>query len=591
MPHLILLLDSTRAIWANSSYRYWWVFGDTVNFILRVDGVNLGQNVFATNDISTIRGTSLTYEAAAQQMSNLLASVAPDLQFETIFAGASQTAFLIRDTTEADVQAAEDALLSELGTPTPLKYLLPEFDQDLPPFDPKKLPEIPTQHVTFAAGHALVGTGKDARDAALAVAQSNLRFSQMTRRSIKPPEIFDMTALGISQHADAICPIDQARPLGPDDNSNIAVRVGQYQNAHTIRTLPNDSEDIRVSKRVADVRRFGQTARYQFYSKMFRDHGVAAPPDLSKVSFAQSFEELVESPPKAIRRDKVGVTNPTDDDLVELPISLQNKIAYLYFDGTGWGAAAQTLGISKFSQMGHKLFVGHLLHELVAKHTRERSNLRYAIEKWDTHRGEDLPKLRFETLMMGGEDWCLTVPAWNAFSLVECLLKLVDDSFAPLKLRCGVLICSYKTPVRQARKLAYEICEKARLRGENSAQFHIIESIEVPDHGIDVQRQRLYGTSSGAHFTFSAADLAACRRDIARFKDSLPRSQIYKSISAIDNRDLTLTAALENVRLLGRHSDDWWRALPKAGVDGSLPLKLLADYWDYADPFNELVVP
>ena len=201
--------------------------------------------------------------------------------------------------------------------------------------------------------------------------------------------------------------------------------------------------------------------------------------------------------------------------------------------------------------------------------------------------------------MLGGEDWCFVAPGWLASELLEVLFaahaRCVDawkgkdlKGVENCGLRAGVLICPTKTPIRRARSLAHDLCESARSglgHGQRSSlDIHVIESIDVPEHALEAQRQRVHGSHvSGEHFCFSGEGWTEIASDY-RSLSSMPRSQLYKMISA--TRGMSDDKAWITIQNITKRSSDTGEVLAGAEVlpgTGSVEFRLrrLAELWDY----------
>lgn len=531
--------------------------------ILRVEGVNILANTMETSDISTVRGASFAYEAAVREIPSIAQKALGSAgKVDAVFVGASQCALHLRDVSQAEAEKLRDSILTALEAPLPFSTMGPNY----------KGHDVPTEFLTFAAGLAELGEG--GIEAALQRAQTQVRMAQLHRARLSWPEPLD---LGSIKRRDAVCPVDQTRPINSGDAGRMPTRVGQFPTAG-VKSPDADgkTEWVNFSARTRDLRRFGQTARYEYYEKVMVDQKVENAPSLKGLNPAQSFEDIVNKPP------------------ADLPVSLNNKLAYLYFDGTGWGTVLRGLGTQKFSQRASKLFfhsvIPELLRHFVVGEDADTARFNAVYPDTDSERKKE-KHLRLETLMLGGEDFLVVLPAWKAFEVTRLILDTVDEFNKDLKkaeqmpLRCGVLICNSKTPIRLCRNLAYEICDKARSKDGSSAQFHIIESVELPDDRLDNVRDRLFGTSDNDAFTFSNAELKLLCENIKQLKAGLPRSQVYKAIRRIDHHGQSPDSAFSQLDAL--NSLDLRALLPKQDVGGSFPFKLLAEYWDYVEPPRE----
>ena len=557
---------ATRRMLRNEASRGW----DVPDFVLRVEGLNFDATVFDTEDVSTVRGASLALEVAVRGLGAVLA--APHSE---IYAGASQAAFLLTDTDAEGAAQAAASVRAALDAPAGHDLGRAEFDE-VPP----------AQHMVFAVETVEVRDGR--LDQALESAQALAQRRQLRMPTFRPPEPY---VLGTGEaRADAVCAVDPKRPVSNGDEATTLVRSDQFPQAMVVEDdVGGDglTKRIRLSRRAVDLREYGRTARRELYRKILKRE----LPALDEVSFAQSFEDIVTAPPTG------------------LAPSVPGKLAVLYFDGAGFGAIRarhlEDRSLDLFSAEVRRLFdaiVADLLETFVAAGDAETSR-RHAVRLWDPKIRSRRPHLRLETLMLGGEDFCVIVPAWLAVATVRRVLETAERfdarTKAPLHLRCGALICDHKTPIRSARRVAHDLCDDARAAIEGApddvAQFHVIESVETPDAALGRQREALFGVSDPKAFCFRLDALRRAERDVARLKREFPRSQVYKLIRRLKDPAADPDALVEaTLRRSDRSriasADALTALLPDPDARGArFGLTQLAELWDYVDPFDEFV--
>lgn len=568
------------------------------DFILRVEGVNFGATVLNTQDISTTRGSSLALEVSVRWLERVIRTKIGGC--EVLYAGASQAAFVLRD---HSAKAAEDAartVRAVLRRPGKHGLGQPEFSKRPPP----------AEYMPFVVDVAeLNGSSQADVDRALDRAMVLNRRRQMRAPTVVPPEPFtvdprDRSLVVPNARRGAVCPVDQTRPVSAGDVGLMYTRTGQFPRAGMIekRNVDAGTELISMSARSAALRQFGRTARWQLYEEIVRESDAPEKPSLEALARyvpAQSFADIVAPLPAGERP----------------PLSLRGKIAVLYFDGAGFGKIRKAMqrrgeGVGAFAARVRGLYEGRIICGLLAEFLKAAEGptaARYTATLTDPDRGE-IGHLRLETLMLGGEDLCIVVPAWLGWKTARDVLdwteahnKALGDEkdVPPMRLRCGALFCDHKTPIGTARALAYDLCEQARKGVDESnpdsvLHPHVIESVEVPDGTLEAQRERIFGTGDPAAFTFEGRRLAGIEASFGRLANGLPRSQLYKLIGRVGVSPASADKAIE--RALARSdraeigSADVLKALlpncDKAGV--VFGLKLLAELRDYVDPFDEV---
>lgn len=212
-------------------------------WVLRVEGVNFAATVTDTNDLSTIRGSSLALLRAAPTIAAALdrAQVRP----EPILAGASQAAFRFT----ADAAAADDALQT-------VRNLLAS---------PAAEGEPPLHHLSFVADLAPLHAGDPAaQEDALLVAEARNRAAQLRAFTVTVPR------------ADALALMPDAFDHARQAETSIQTAAGR---------LP-------VSYSVKARRAFGQSQRSGFY----RDYDAGG----RSLPVCNSFQDIVADPPRGL---------------------------------------------------------------------------------------------------------------------------------------------------------------------------------------------------------------------------------------------------------------------------------------------------
>lgn len=357
-----------------------------------------------------------------------------------------------------------------------------------------------------------------------------------------------------------------------------------------MREITKGDESLLVSESVYTRRRLGVQGRQAIYGREIAD--IA-----QNINFVDSFLELVERPPAGT------------------PASLSGKMAVIKLDGNKFSSIRDRFikssddpaqAASDFSAL------------VVAARRRFLSSLIKAVKDDDRMYAAGR-KLRFETLMWGGDESLFVLPAWK---LRDILSVIASDMAAEhwslphgerLTTGYGILVCSAKMPIAIAKSLCESLLEGAKsLNAEvvlDRLSIQTIESIESPTGSIPGLRQQLYKTSESAPFVLTAADglrryLEVC--DAATDPASgLPRSQlqwllsqsrqmpaavsqediapvlrdaIIRSRAAADGKDVVA----EIDRLVSLLSDPILGTAPNLPF---LPYQRLAELWDVLRPF------
>lgn len=335
----------------------------------------------------------------------------------------------------------------------------------------------------------------------------------------------------------------------------------------------------RWSESTAARHEYGRTQRQAFYSDHKR---VSEPAD--DLHFVDSFEELVGKPPTG------------------LPLSLQNAMAVVYADGNGFRKIRDNAtNPSEFSENLTKCQTA-LLTSILGWYRAGRDKKHPAFVFGDARR------LRFETLMWGGDEVMFVLPAWLAFAFIEgffAATRCWNVGSTPLTHAVGVTICHHKTPIRLARGLAHDLADgiKEAARAQkgvtlgNAVSIEILEGLMPPLDGLAAFRGQLYGTPADAKLTLALAlpgeRFTETRQTLrgATGDAGLPRSQLYRILyefrSKLTGNDADIQDAYRKYAERVRTDRPEPPCLPT--IDHTRPfgldLALIARFWDYADPF------
>jgi len=311
---------------------------------------------------------------------------------------------------------------------------------------------------------------------------------------------------------------------------------------------------------------YGRSERKAFFEKRW---GAGA---LNDVSFCQSFDDMAGS----MQRPR-GIAE-----------AAQSKICVVHFDGDHFGKAATAIGSAKFAKKLN-IKLDDVLRALVGGALRDEAR---------EFPGQ-APKLRLETLVWGGDDITIALPAWRALRMLRDFYGAVGDwqvGGHALTFTGGAVIAHYKTPVRKLVRMA-ETAMHALKDNESRGCFTVdaFESADPPETRLDAYRAQRFGVEAAAPgaFSIAGADAGALLDKLLKWKreagESLPsRSKIHQLLGGDGaGDDGALEQGLQDYedRKLGGASSglsSWW--LPQGSLPRSraLDLKLVLHLWDFA---------
>jgi hypothetical protein len=225
------------------------------------------------------------------------------------------------------------------------------------------------------------------------------------------------------------------------------------------------------------------------------------------------------------------------------------------------------------------------------------------------------PRVRFETLMWGGDEVCFVMPSWLALDFAARFFEIVATDewrVGPahdqrLTFSAGLLIASYKTPIRSSRRFVSGLADMAKGSGErlrNKLSVEVLEGLEIQaDDAMATRRATLgFGSGRGEDFVLDAGHLTNTLGRIAALKadNGLPRSQLSRWLQiAVQDRAFDDPDSARQVRLV----KDVQRYLSHAGAEHALDigdlkpepdhprtlatsLYLASLLWDYVKPLD-----
>ena len=284
------------------------------------------------------------------------------------------------------------------------------------------------QHATFVAD-VVAQSGGNFAGATEAAISAN-RWQQMQQLSF--------SSFGLGRSAMGVCKVDEVR------TAHVTMRVG-------------NKPDTPVSKSVYFRRDRGMERKQNFYS---RELGGTDP---TGGSYVESFDHLATAMPPSIR-----------------PATLEGKIAVFYADGNKFGRVAQRC------KTPQKLTAwdDHI------KRTRRQFLRQLLVRAADSPHWKNGGLVRLETLLWGGDEFMMVVPAWCGLELAELFFDSTQDLRYPvdggdlLSHCCGLVFCHRQAPISGISALAKALADQGKLmnktlgRLDNRLHWMVLESFD-----------------------------------------------------------------------------------------------------------------
>lgn len=361
-----------------------------VSVVLRVEGLNLSNFVFDTQDLSTVRGGSFLLLEAIEDIERWFS-----LEDNRIASGASVGMYAVEGTTD---------IVGKLPA-----QILERLSKDKA-----------YGHSTFAVDIADGTDEQNARERALALN----RWRQMQSLRVVLPDPADVIG---------ICEIDKVRP------------------AH-IRCNYKDQKDVPISISVDTRRSHGRDRKRNHHVRITK---MAAPqPSTPEMDFVNDLGALSNDPTRG---------------------NLHHKMAVIYADGNGFQTIQRRYcrrhdDLRRFDRLVKKRRA-EFLHQLL-KVMQARPDGWVTKCSEDSDLELDSPSLRgvryrLETLLWGGDEVTLIVPAWKGLELVRMFVQHPDDwrfDDIPLTHSIGLVFCHHNAPIHRVTALAAELATEAKKR-------------------------------------------------------------------------------------------------------------------------------
>jgi hypothetical protein len=413
-------------------------------YYLRLEAVNLGNFIFDTNDLSTLRGGGLLLLRAVDNVQSRFRELTP------ISTGASSGLFEF----DADENTAES-----------VKQKVSDFLSN----------DWRFRHATFVVD-VLPASNDFRADREKLLARN--RWQQLQA----PTVIFPETA-----STAGVCKIDLVRPA-------------------VYRKNLKGETDVWISPSVHQRRRYGVRMKHHFYQEELRqlpDNQL----DLQTFSnFSRDFTELAEDKTQG---------------------NLNGKLAIIYLDGNSFGKIQQDCKTAKelrefdhYIKTCRRLFLRDLL-------TAMQSD-----EAW-YFLDNGTPRYRLETLLWGGDELMLAVPAWKGLETLQRFFQSSKDwKIAGEKLThaAGVVFCHSNAPIHRITHLAKHLAEecKAKSRKENLVAYEVLESFDHAGLELgDFRKERRPLGLSPEELLWHGENTGDIQAHLYALKEALPKGRVH----------------------------------------------------------------
>lgn len=422
--------------------------------LLRIEATNIYDNLLDCTQLSVMRGASLGMRSIVKQLERAFAH-----SLVAVSTGASTGVFELKPGGDATAIRRD------------VTAYLQRFAGDI---------------ATFVVDV----TESDDAVAAIERAIALNRFRQMREASVVWTDNRLRTAPGDEQ-SDSLCAWSDRWPAhaaGPERDGDVELIAGWVRHRYDLGHGSKQVDERTTSKQADDQDK-------SFYRRELTPPGGEAISEeherirtrVNRYRFAHDLNEIARLPDKR---------------------NLDGKIAVIYADGNQFSKvqrdAIEAAGVTNklgvlqaFDQKLQTLRRGLLATVLQPYCHDKRTDLRAP-----THRN-DGEFLRLETLLWGGDELTMVVPAWHGLDFLASFFAHTEDwkfGEVPLTHAVGVVFAHAKTPIHRldgmARLLADEVKDelKKQSRRENAWSYLVLESVDVLEQSPEHYRQQRYGS-------------------------------------------------------------------------------------------------
>lgn len=285
------------------------------------------------------------------------------------------------------------------------------------------------------------------------------------------------------------------------------------------------------------------------------------------------------------------------DDLKSLSEShqhgnLNDKVAVLYWDGNGFGSiqsrivktAEDKKAFDDEIQERHRAFLEVQIQDALKDINYQTSDQR----------------LRMETLLWGGDEILLVVPACCGFDTLMRFYEVIKKwsyQGESMTYSCGVVFSQANTPISRLTQLAKNLAESNKLlpdtKLQNRFDYVTLESMDFPSEPLNVLRERQYHLAADNRQNLHPLDSLGMTT-LARvlINSDFPKSKLIElakvyasegkeAAEAVKERILHVIGKdnMERVEIhikaLFKQPDEYWNWLH------------LAELWDYLIPWGD----
>lgn len=409
---------------------------------LLVEGVNLYANIYDTDQLSVIRGSSFLYKDAVTHIKEQF-----EADLEAVSTGASSGLFCLKAQATQAIGEIAKKVAQKLRDHEDFRYL------------------------TFGVECCEAASLQQAKE----LLWTQLRFHQLQNFTMQP----DWAGSDRGQFGQASCDLAGTR----------IVSVGHKK---TIQ-----GKERNLSSSAYHRWDYGREQRHSYYHDLL----TANLRDVLKdYDFAEDINTLCADPNYPL--DKDGKPPEFDPKIPVMYPKLAGKMAVVYIDGNQFSDRQREF-ITHYIQNDKSLeaeIKAQQTFDVTIQDLRNRFLQQVVQGLVDEERSEAINPLghrkhnrqrkifRLETLLWGGDEMLLVMPAWKGMDFLQQFFAFdwqLEGVEKPLTHAAGIVFCQAKTPIRIIQQLARKLADRVKDgkdygRKHNAWDYLVLESIDYP---------------------------------------------------------------------------------------------------------------
>lgn len=303
------------------------------------------------------------------------------------------------------------------------------------------------KHLTFAVVECKASSLQQAKQRLY----TKLRFKQLQTLTIKPDLLDDSI---------------KAKPCGLS-GSRITSRI---------KRQIQSNEAIPVAYSVNDRLEYGRDKKQSYYISLIDRNGTNKDEtDKDKAELKQKLETYKFAP-----NIEALCSIETNNKTIQ---PLSGKMAVIYLDGNRFGSCQEAYLKEHGGSNLEESIEAQTKFDNLIQDQRAKFLTKYLKQQCDNETQTDF--IRLETLLWGGDELLVVLPAWSGFDFLKQFFEfpwsLNNESLTHAG---GIVFCQANTPIRIVQNLARELAElqkeKEGGRDNNSWDYLVLESVDYP---------------------------------------------------------------------------------------------------------------